>query len=51
LKTIGLLGKEGGLLKGKADLSITVRQKVTARIQEAHIFILHFWAATIENSL
>ncbi len=49
--TIGLLGKEGGLLKGKADLSVTVRQKVTARIQEAHIFILHYWAALIENSL
>jgi D-sedoheptulose 7-phosphate isomerase len=51
LKTIGLLGKEGGLLKKSADLSITVRQNITARIQEAHIFILHYWAALIENDL
>jgi D-sedoheptulose 7-phosphate isomerase len=51
LKTIGLLGKGGGLLRKNTDLSITVKQNVTARIQEAHIFILHYWAALIENDL
>jgi len=51
MKTIGLLGKGGGLLQKNTDLSITVRQNVTARIQEAHIFILHYWAAWIENNV
>lgn len=51
LKTIGLFGNNGGLLKDKMYLSITVHNKVTARIQEAHIFILHYWAAFIENNL
>jgi D-sedoheptulose 7-phosphate isomerase len=49
VKTIGLFGNNGGLLKDKMDLSITVQNKVTARIQEAHIFILHYWAAFIES--
>jgi D-sedoheptulose 7-phosphate isomerase len=51
LKTIGLFGNNGGLLKDKMSLSITVQNKITARIQEAHIFILHYWAAFIESNL
>lgn len=51
VKTIGLFGNNGGLLKDKMSLSITVQNKITARIQEAHIFILHYWAAFIESNL
>jgi len=50
VKTIGLFGNSGGLLKEKMNLSITVPNQVTARIQEAHIFILHYWAAFIEKN-
>ena len=49
VKTIGLFGNNGGLLKDKMTLAITVPNPVTARIQEAHIFILHYWAAHIEK--
>jgi D-sedoheptulose 7-phosphate isomerase len=51
LKTIGLFGNNGGILKKKMDLDVTVGHPVTARIQEAHIFILHYWAAFIESNL
>lgn len=41
IKTIGLLGKDGGVLGNFVDIAIIVPSDVTARIQEAHIFILH----------
>ena len=48
--TIGLLGKGGGKLKGKADHEIIVPSRSTARIQEVHTFILHCWLEIIEGS-
>lgn len=51
LKTIGLLGQGGGKIKGSAGISIIIPSSDTARIQEAHGFILHYWAAIIERSL
>lgn len=42
IKTIGLLGRDGGKLKDHVDVSIVVDGNRTSRIQEAHIFILHF---------
>src|SRR5881275_2233538 len=41
LKTIALLGRDGGSSSGIADLDIIVPAQSTARIQEAHKFILH----------
>ena len=41
IKTIGLLGRQGGKLKDKVDLAIVVPSNDTARIQEAHITIGH----------
>ena len=41
VKTIGLLGNQGGKLKDKVDLAIVVPSSNTARIQEAHITIGH----------
>ena len=40
--SIAFLGAGGGLAKKYADLSIIVGSKITARIQEAHIFLGHF---------
>jgi D-sedoheptulose 7-phosphate isomerase len=48
LYTVALLGGNGGVLKQSADQSIIIPAAKTARIQEAHIFILHLWAEIIE---
>lgn len=50
MTTIGLLGKDGGKIVDIVDYSIVVPHNVTARIQEAHIFILHYFAKYIERS-
>jgi phosphoheptose isomerase len=41
LKTIALLGRDGGSTAGIADVDLIVKGESTARIQEAHKFILH----------
>lgn len=51
IATVALLGKSGGKLNHTADQSILVPYDNTARIQEAHIFILHIWAEMIETCL
>ena len=51
VKTIALLGKDGGLCKTISELSITVPSYNTARIQEVHTFILHEWLNQIESRL
>ena len=40
-KTIALLGRDGGPAAGIADVDLIVKGNSTARIQEAHKFILH----------
>jgi len=51
IKTVGLTGRKGGELLKLADVSIVIPHDITARIQEAHIFILHFWASMVENHI
>lgn len=51
MQTIGLLGNQGGRLGSAVDVAVVVPHQVTARIQEVHLFILHFWAAFIEARL
>lgn len=41
LKTIALLGRDGGTSAKLADVDLIVKGDSTARIQEAHKFILH----------
>jgi len=41
LKTIAVLGRDGGSTAGLADVDLVVKGDSTARIQEAHKFILH----------
>jgi D-sedoheptulose 7-phosphate isomerase len=48
IKTIALLGRDGGDLKGLVDCAIVVAGERTSRIQEAHIFILHFICQAFE---
>ncbi len=49
LPVIALTGCEGGKLIKQASISIVVPSKVTARIQEAHILIGHWWCAAVEE--
>ena len=51
VRTIGLLGRDGGQLCGICDLAVVVASKTTARIQEAHIFIGHTLCAMLEARL
>ena len=51
LTVIGLTGNEGGELISHATHSIVVPSNVTARIQEAHILIGHWWCGAIEEAL
>jgi len=51
VRTIGLLGKDGGKIKNECDLSVIVPSANTARIQETHIFIAHLWCEAIEELL
>ena len=51
VRSISLLGSNGGKAKGIADLDIIVPSKVTARIQECHIMLGHFIFEQTENNL
>jgi D-sedoheptulose 7-phosphate isomerase len=51
LKTVVFLGKGGGFTKGAADIEILVPGTVTARIQEAHKFLLHVMCELVEPGL
>ncbi len=51
MKSLLLLGGDGGKIKGKANCEIIVPSKVTARIQESHILIGHILCSIIEKEL
>jgi D-sedoheptulose 7-phosphate isomerase len=51
IRTIGFLGRDGGLLRGICNLALAVPSRTTARIQEAHMFIGHTLCAMIESRL
>src|SRR5438445_11566979 len=48
LKTIALLGRDGGSTIGVADVDLLVRSNSTALIQEAHQLLLHILCEIIE---
>ena len=51
MRTVGLLGRDGGLLAKRCDVAIVVPSTSTARIQEAHIMIGHTLCGMVEESL
>lgn len=51
IHTVGLLGRDGGKLLSVCDVALVVPSEVTARIQEAHIFIGHTLCAMVEEAL
>ncbi|MGD2278646.1 MAG: D-sedoheptulose 7-phosphate isomerase [Candidatus Omnitrophota bacterium] len=48
---IALTGKDGGKLAGLADVPIVVKSDNTARIQEAHITIIHALCKIVEEAV
>ncbi len=50
LKTICLLGKDGGKLKNSADINLIVPSNDTPRIQEVHIMLIHIICEEVEKS-
>jgi phosphoheptose isomerase len=51
MKTIAFLGKGGGFTAGAADVDVIVPSGSTARIQEAHKFLLHVLCEMVESAL
>ena len=51
LKSIALLGRDGGRCRGIADVDLIVTSNSTARIQEAHKFLLHVLCEIVEARL
>jgi len=46
--TLGLLGGDGGKLRGLVDHEMRVPVRETARVQECHILIGHIWCSMID---
>ena len=51
VKTVALLGRDGGKLKDVADLAIIIPAQTSDRIQEMHIKIIHTVIETVERAL
>ena len=51
IKTVALLGRDGGALKSLADLSIIIPAQSSDRIQEMHIKIIHTVIEASERKL
>ena len=49
MRTVGLLGKDGGRLKALVDDPLVVPSAVTARIQEVHLMVYHFWCEVLDE--
>ena len=51
IKTVALVGRDGGLMAKMADMSIIVPSDSTPRIQESHILIGHILCDIIEKEI
>lgn len=49
MKSVVLTGRNGGVLKDIADLSIVVPEQETFKIQELHLPVYHTWCAMVES--
>ncbi|MBU6214521.1 SIS domain-containing protein [Patescibacteria group bacterium] len=50
ISTVALLGCGGGALKPLVDAAVVVPSENTARIQEIHLSLIHFWCEKIDGS-
>jgi phosphoheptose isomerase len=51
ISSVAMLGRGGGAAQGLADVEFIVPCNITARIQEAHKFLLHTICETVEPDL
>ena len=51
MRSVGFLGRGGGKAKDMVDCALLVPDAVTARVQEAHHFLLHALMDTIEAGM
>lgn len=51
LRTVGLLGRDGGVVGTKVDIPVVVNDASTARIQELHITLGHFFCGVADLTL
>jgi D-sedoheptulose 7-phosphate isomerase len=51
IRVVGLLGRDGGRLRELCDVAIVVPHSATARIQEAHLLVIHTLCGLIEQRL
>jgi D-sedoheptulose 7-phosphate isomerase len=51
VKTVALLGRDGGKMRDLADLAIVVPAQTSDRIQEMHIKLLHIAIEAVEREL
>lgn len=51
VKTVALLGRDGGKLKDMADLAIVIPAHTSDRIQEMHIKLIHTVIETVERTI
>jgi len=49
IKTIGLLGRDGGVLKEFLDIPVIVRANVTSHIQEVHLQMYHCFCLAVDE--
>ncbi len=49
MNTIGLLGRDGGLIKEFVDVALIVPGDVTSHIQEIHQQIYHSWCVAVDD--
>jgi D-sedoheptulose 7-phosphate isomerase len=49
--SIGLLGKDGGILKDLVDIPVIVKHNNTQRIQESHLLIEHIICELVEQKI
>ena len=51
ITTIGLTGRDGGKMKDVCDECLIIPSQITANIQEAHIFLIHYFCGKIDEQL
>ena len=49
VRALGLLGRDGGKLKSMVDDALVVPSTITARIQEVHQMVYHFWCEILDE--
>ena len=49
IRSCGILGKDGGEAIKELDISLVIPHSKTARIQEAHLFVLHALCSDIDD--